>query len=198
MTLVFCFLLAMAEFTPPSEAEAAKVLRECKNILPSTIEVSGRIIVRNKRGIVKSEHQYKIKRVSSKVESLTLDGKVIHAPKDFSQPIIDGSALTWSDLTLDYLTWEKSYYSTEKEDESVHGQKCIVIIAEKDSRTVKLWIDKKTSALLQAEERNGQSVRRLWGTRLKKFGDKFSVSVMEVELLGSGLRTKITVEEINE
>jgi hypothetical protein len=38
----------------------------------------------------------------------------------------------------------------------------------------------------------------LWGTRLKKFGDKFSVSVMEVELLGSGLRTKITVEEINE
>lgn len=198
MILSFCFLLATAGIAAPVQPDASKVLVECKNLLPSTVEVSGRIIVRTRRGIVKSEHKYVIKRVDSKIESLRLDGRLLPEPRDFSKPILDESALTWSDLTLEYLDWDKVRFSTEKEDESVHAQKCKVIVAEKGSRSVKLWIDRKTNALLQAEEKNGGKVRRLWGTRLKKFNGKYSVSVMEVENLGSGLRTKITVEEINE
>ena len=51
--------------------------------------------------------------------------------------------------------------------------------------------------LEQAEETDGdRPVRRLWGTRLKKFGDRWMANRMEVETVGSGHRTKITVEEL--
>ena len=64
-------------------------------------------------------------------------------------------------------------------------------------RTVRVWVDRKTGALMQAEELVGDKpVRRLWGTRIKKFGDRWMANVMEVETLGSGHRTKITVEEM--
>ena len=39
-------------------------------------------------------------------------------------------------------------------------------------------------------------MRRLWGTRLKKFGERWMANVMEVETIGSGHHTKITVEEM--
>jgi hypothetical protein len=41
-------------------------------------------------------------------------------------------------------------------------------------------------------------IRRLWGTRVKKFGERSMVSVLEVETLGSRHRTKITVETLTE
>ena len=48
-----------------------------------------------------------------------------------------------------------------------------------------------------AEEFRGEkSVRRLWGTRIKKFGDRWAPNVLEVETTGSGHRTKITVEKL--
>ena len=52
-------------------------------------------------------------------------------------------------------------------------------------------------ALMQAEEvADGKTVRRLWGTRIRKFGERWMANVLEVETLGSGHRTKITVEEL--
>ena len=84
-----------------------------------------------------------------------------------------------------------------REGESVHGQVCTVIVMKKGERTVRVWVDRKTGALMQAEEeKNGKAVRRLWGTRLKKFGERWMANVMEVETIGSGHRTKITVEEL--
>ena len=50
---------------------------------------------------------------------------------------------------------------------------------------------------MQAEEFcGGKPARRLWGTRLKKFGDRWMANVLEVETMGSGHRTKITVEKL--
>ena len=64
-------------------------------------------------------------------------------------------------------------------------------------RAVRVWIDRKTGALMQAEElADGKPVRRLWGTRIKKFGERWAPNVLEVETLGSGHRTKITVEKL--
>ena len=49
----------------------------------------------------------------------------------------------------------------------------------------------------KAEElKDGKTVRRLWGTRIRKFGERWMANVLEVETLGSGHRTKITVEEL--
>ena len=61
----------------------------------------------------------------------------------------------------------------------------------------KKYFRKDIGAMMQAEElKAGKPVRRLWGTRIKKFGDRWAPNVMEVETLGSGHRTKITVEEM--
>jgi hypothetical protein len=71
----------------------------------------------------------------------------------------------------------------------------MVILLKKGERTVRVWVDKKTGAMMQAEElADGKPIRRLWGTRIKKFGDRWAPNVLEVETVGSGHRTKITVE----
>jgi hypothetical protein len=105
--------------------------------------------------------------------------------------------VTWSDLTLDYLWWDEFFFDKERESESVHGQKCAIVVMKKGDRTVKVWIDRKTGALMQAEEFRGDfPVRRLWGTRIKKFGERWMANVLEVETVGSGHRTKITVDTL--
>jgi hypothetical protein len=105
--------------------------------------------------------------------------------------------VTWSDLTLDYLWWDDFSFDKERESESVHGQKCAVVVMKKGDRTVKVWIDRKTGALMQAEEYKAEKpIRKLWGTRIKKFGERWMANVLEVETTGSGHRTKITVEEM--
>ena len=70
----------------------------------------------------------------------------------------------------------------------------------KGLEAVRLWADKKTGCLMQAEQLDDgmKPFRRLWGTRVKKFGGNWMVSVLEVETLGSRHRTKITVETLTE
>jgi len=87
----------------------------------------------------------------------------------------------------------------------VHGQKCRVILVKPETKieglsAVRLWVDRKTGCLMQAEQvgDDGKPLRRLWGTRIKKFDGKWMVSVLEVETLGSRHRTKITVDGIQE
>ncbi len=114
--------------------------------------------------------------------------------------------VTWLDLTFDFLWWTDAAYETEREGESVHGQKCSVILVKppteiKGLAGVRLWADKKTGCLMQAEQLDEKMkpMRRLWGTRVKKFDDeRWMVSVLEVETLGSRHRTKITVDSLRE
>ena len=65
---------------------------------------------------------------------------------------------------------------------------------------VRLWVDKKTGCLMQAEQvgTDGKPLRRLWGTRVKKFDGKWMASVIEVETEGVRHRTKITVDGVTE
>ena len=114
--------------------------------------------------------------------------------------------VTWLDLTFDFLWWTDAAYEAEREGESVHGQKCSVILVKpptaiKGLSGVRLWADRKTGCLMQAEQLDEKSrpIRRLWGTRVKKFdGERWMVSVLEVETLGSRHRTKITVDFMRE
>ena len=115
-----------------------------------------------------------------------------------------GTDVTWLDLTFDFLWWTDAAYETEREGESVHGQKCSVILVKPPTEIpglagVRLWADRKTGCLMQAEQLDEKMkpIRRLWGTRVKKFDDeRWMVSVLEVETLGSRHRTKITVEDM--
>ena len=113
--------------------------------------------------------------------------------------------VTWLDLTFDFLWWTDAAYEAEREGETVHVQTCMVILVRPPEKiagleAVRLWADKKTGCLMQAEQlADGMKpLRRLWGTRVKKFGERWMVSVLEVETLGSRHRTKITVENLTE
>lgn len=192
---------AIDESRSETEPTAREILVQCRAMAPQNIEVSGKIILRNRRGIPQAEYDYVMVRGQGAgvrgQESVELavydkEGKKVEFEK--SGRLLD-TDVNWSDLTLEYLWWDD--VEKEEEEKSVHGQKCIVLKLKKDLRTVKIWVDRKTGALMQAEElADGKTVRRLWGTRIKKFDDKWAPNVLEVETIGSGHRTKITVETI--
>lgn len=181
-----------------TNATPAELVAGCRAMVPESVEIEGRIILRNRRGIVQAEHGYVLSR-SNSVTRLAIDGKTIDPPSSLvpHPPSLLGTDVTWSDLTLEYLWWDDFSCDAERTMESVHGQECLVVLMKNGGRTVRVWVDRKTGAMMQAEElMDGEPVRRLWGTRIKKFGDRWAPNVLEVETLGSGHRTKITVEKL--
>ena len=185
----------IASFLLSTNATPRELVMSCRSMIPANVELSGRIILRNRKGIPQAEHSYVLSR-SNSVSRLTVDGQN-QAIKQSSNQTICGTDVTWSDLTLDYLDWADVSFDENPESETVHGQVCCVILMKNGNRTVRVWVDRKTGALMQAEElKDGKAVRRLWGTRIRKFGERWMANVLEVETIGSGHRTKITVEEL--
>ncbi len=230
---------ALAKAAPaiPAEASASEVLRLCRAMLPiRPVELKGALILRNRRGIVQSEHDYRLvmrrwptialikiqlfeRETTNEIAVVTVDRHGEAQPKIMLSRVGGAAAevvssplervletdVTWLDLTFDFLWWKNAAYEAEREGESVHGQKCRVIFVKPDVAIdglsgVRLWVDKKTGCLMQAEQVDaaGKPLRRLWGTRIKKFDGKWMVSVLEVETLGSRHRTKITVDGLKE
>jgi len=194
----------LASFLISTNATAREIVMNCRSLVPADVELRGRIILRNRKGISQAEHDYVLTRKSGQT-NLQIDGQpyVPSAATNLQpsasnlQPTLLGTDVTWSDLALDYLWWDDFAFDDKREDESIHGQVCAVLLLKKGCRTVRVWVDRKTGALLQAEEiRDGRTVRRLWGTRIKKFDERWMANVLEVETVGSGHRTKITVEEL--
>ena len=187
-----------ASFLISTNATARELVMNCRTMIPADVELSGRIILRNRKGIPQAEHDYVLSR-SDSVTRLTVDGKSIDPPSSLvpHPSSLLGTDVTWSDIALDYLWWDDFSFDAEREGETVHGQVCAVVLLKKGDRTVRVWVDRKTGALMQAEElKDGKAVRRLWGTRIRKFGERWMANVLEVETIGSGHRTKITVEEM--
>ena len=184
-----------------TNATPRELVMSCRSMIPANVELRGRIILRNRKGISQAEHDYVLSR-SNSVTRLTVDGNPVESPRPqnlkTSKPQnLFGTDVTWSDIALDYLWWDDFSFDSEREGESVHGQVCAVVVMKKGGRTVRVWVDRKTGAMMQAEEfRDGKAVRRLWGTRIRKFGERWMANVLEVETVGSGHRTKITVEEL--
>lgn len=185
----------LASFLISTNATARELVASCRAMVPADVELSGRIILRNRKGIVQAEHGYALTRKAGET-ALQIDGEPFAPPAADAVGIL-GTDVTWSDLTLDYLWWDDVSFDAAREGESVHGQICAVVVLKKGGRTVRAWVDRKTGALMQAEEFDGEKpLRRLWGTWLKKFGERWMANVLEVETVGSGHRTKITIEEM--
>ena len=186
-----------------TNATPRELVMSCRSMIPADAELRGRIVLRNRKGIPQAEHDYVLTR-SNSVTRLAVDGQPVSSPVSrpcdpaTPQPCnLFDTDVTWSDITLDYLWWDDFSFDAERESETVHGQVCAVVVMKKDNRTVRVWVDRKTGALMQAEEVvDGKPVRRLWGTRIRKFGERWMANVLEVETIGSGHRTKITVEEL--
>ena len=189
-------IAVIASFLIATNATPAELVQSCRTMVPSDVELSGRIVLRNRKGFSQAEYGYVLTRSGGETELVLRDETGAEVPFEREGRIL-GTDVTWSDITLDYLWWDDFSFDAEREAESVHGQKCAVVVMKKGDRAVRVWVDRKTGALMQAEELAGdRPVRRLWGTRIKKFGDRWMANVMEVETLGSGHRTKITVEEL--
>ena len=186
----------LASFMIATNATPAELVASCRAMLPANVELDGRIVLRNRKGFSQAEYGYALTRSGGETELVIRDSAGAEVPFEKVGRIL-GTDVTWSDITLDYLWWDDFSFDAERDGESVHGQKCAVIVMRKGERAVRVWVDRKTGALMQAEElAAGRPVRRLWGTRIKKFGDRWMANVMEVETIGSGHRTKITVEEL--
>ena len=203
---------------PAVELTAADVLANCQAMLPTRpVELTGAIVLRNRKGIVRSEYGYTLVLDRSRtpaeisVEIRERDGTnvlkrvTLKRPGPIPEGRVMDTDVTWLDLSMDYLWWKNPRFEAEREGESVHGQKCSVILVDPPDaaagmRPVRLWADKKNGCLLQAEEldADGKPVRRLWGTRVKKFDGRWMANVLETETLGSGRRTKITVDGLKE
>lgn len=188
----------------PADASAQTLVESCRSMVPQDVDITGRIILRNRRGIVQSEYAYELKRKNGETSLSVRGDDGAEIPFERKGRLL-GTDVTWSDLTLDYLWWDDFRYDDEREGETVHGQLCSVILMKKREdaaeggveRVVRVWVDRKTGAMMQAEElANGRAIRRLWGTRIKKFGERWAPNVLEVETVGSGHRTKITVETL--
>lgn len=179
-----------------ASASATELVSTCRAMIPESVELSGQIVMRSRRGITMAEHDYVLRREKG-LTRLSIDGAVLDLAKEEKTASLLGTDVTVSDLTLDYLWWDDVSFDAEREGESVNACVCSVVVLRQGARTVRAWIDRKTGALMQAEEwREDKPVRRLWGTRLKKFGDRWMANVLEVETLSSGHRTKITVETL--
>jgi len=199
VTVLASMLLATALSGEPfvaKDASAADLVKACRTMIPSEVELTGRIVLRNRKGIPQAEYGYELRRHGGATE-LKLKNEAGADVAFEKEGNILKTDVTWSDLTLDYLWWDDFSFDAAREGETVHGQICSVVVLKKGGRTVKVWIDRKTGALMQAEEYAGEKpLRRLWGTRIRKFGSRWMANVLEVETVGSGHRTKITVETL--
>ena len=230
---------ARAAKEPPKltlEATAPQVLAACREMLPRRpIELTGSLILRNRKGIVQKECDYRLvmrrgadltqmavrlfpRHGTNELASVTIARRGNARPtillvsngtdQNVGSPLdrVMDTDVTWLDLTFDFLWWTDAEYETEREGETVHGQTCMVILVRPPEKiegleAVRLWADKKTGCLMQAEQlgEGKKPLRRLWGTRVRKFdGERWMVSVLEVETLGSRHRTKITVDSLRE
>ena len=186
----------LASFLISTNATPQELVASCRSMIPATAELEGRIVLRNRKGIPQAEYGYVLRRHDGSTDLTLRDAGGAEVPFEKEGRILK-TDVTWSDLTLDYLWWDDFAFDAAREGETVHGQVCAVLLMRRGDRTVRVWVDRKTGALMQAEELVGDKpVRRLWGTRIKKFGDRWMANVLEVETMGSGHRTKITVEKI--
>lgn len=206
---VFAAAAHGAEVPPTAPA----ILARCRAMLPvNPVALEGAIVLRTRKGFVQGEYDFTLTMDRTKTPSRValefrehgstnvLERMEVLRPGKVPEGKILKTDVAWQDLTLDFLWWPEAAFDPEPEQESVHGQKCDVILAANGTEKVRLWTDRKTGCLMQAEtlSSKGNAVRRLWGTRIKKFDGRWMPNVLEVETLGSGHRTKIRIDNVKE
>ena len=213
-------LRACREMLPikPVELKGSMILRNRRGIVAREYDYS--LVMRRSTEVTLLTIHLMPRGETNRLASVTISRRGAQPPTirmtkaDASEAVVVQSLLdrvmetdvTWLDLTFDFLWWTDAAYEAEREGESVHGQKCSVILVKPSAAIpglagVHLWVDRKTGCLMQAEQLDEKMkpMRRLWGTRVKKLdGERWMVSVLEVETLGSRHRTKITVDSLRE
>lgn len=177
-------------------ATAREMIEGCRAMVPGNVEILGHINRRSRRGTQIAAYRYHLKRTGKKTDLTVTDKAGKHVEFKKKGRLLD-TDITWSDITFDYLWWDDISFDAEKESETTQGIICRVILLKNGDRTVRVWIDKRTGAMLQAHELvKGEVKRELFCTSLKKFGDRWAPKNIEVGPPGAKYRTKIVVEDV--
>ena len=115
---------------------------------------------------------------------------------------IRGTDMTWLDLTLDFLWWKDVRFDDVKSGKCRTGRTCHILLAAPPEpipgcSAVRVWVDKALCCIMQAEQLDpqGKPVRKMWVQGVKKWDDRWMIRDMEIETLGSGHRTRLSVED---
>jgi len=177
-------------------ATAREMVEGCRAMVPEKVEITGHINRRSRHGTQVAAYRYVLKRERGETELSVSDkdGNPVEVKK--GGRLLD-TDVTWSDITLDFLWWDDVSFDKERESESVQGVICRVLLLKNGGRAIRAWVDRRTGAMLQAEEvADGKVVRELFCTSLKKFGDRWAPRNIEVGPPGAKYRTKIVVEDV--
>lgn len=122
-------------------------------------------------------------------------------PPDLSASI-GNTDMTWLDISLSFLWWDR--YEI-RGSEKYKGAQCIVVDAFPPSpigecERVRLWIDEKRGFLRQAEQigPGGETIRKMWVSSIGKINGRWMIKNMEVQRPGTGTRTKMRIESLEE
>ena len=184
---------------PPAFAEdasAAEILAACRAMVPQDVVIEGRIDRRSRHGTVIAAYRYRLVRKAGKTELKIYGRDGAEVPFSKEGRLLD-TDIVWSDLALDFLWWSVAEQDAGSVSESIQGITCRVLTLRDGGRAVRVWIDRRTGAMLQAQELDGDRVaRELFSTSLKKFGDRWAPRNIEVGPPGAKYRTKIKVESV--
>jgi len=177
-------------------ATAAEILNVCRKMTPATITVRGHINRRSRHGTQVAAYGYTLTRKDGVTDLKVTDKSGAEIAFEKGGRLLD-TDVTWSDLSLDFLWWDDVAFDGGGDAESSHGFICKVLVVRNGPRAVKIWVDRRTGAILQAKEvAEGKVVRELFCTSLKKFGDRWAPRNIEVGPPGAKYRTKIVVESV--
>ena len=113
---------------------------------------------------------------------------------------VEGTDITWLDITLSYLWWKDAELAGE---DTFRGALCDIVVVRPPEpiagcASMRLWVDRKRGFLRQAEQINekGERVRWMWVASVGKINDRWMIRNMEVKRPGTGVMTKLHVETL--
>ena len=215
---------------PAAPQSAAEVLRGTLSRLPvEPVRISGSLILRKRHGIVVKEVPYEIdlrwgespasatyrlsdtfgrplrtlrveRFADGRLTTAVADGNgATNAPPTLADSV-EGTDITWLDITLSYLWWPNAELVGEDE---FRGALCDIVAVHPPEpipgcASVRLWVDRKRGFLRQAEQFNekGERVRWMWVASVGKINYRWMIRNMEVKRPATGVMTKLHVERL--
>ncbi len=126
---------------------------------------------------------------------------LVPAPLPDTRLPLQGTDLTWSDLSLSFLWWRGGRVTgTEK----ALDRDCLVLLVPAPAGEptpyahARLWIDRRQRMLLRAEgcDATGAPITRLAVKSIKKIGGDWMVKDLDVTTLSTGLRTAFRIDSV--
>ena len=209
---------------------AADVLHGTLSRLPvEPVRIAGSLILRKRHGIVVKEVPYSIdlrwgespakatyrlfdgfgrpvrtlevaRFADGRLATIVTDGAGnMKAPLALTDAV-EGTDITWLDITLSFLWWKDAELAGE---DTFRGALCDIVVVRPPEpiagcASMRLWVDRKRGFLRQAEQINekGERVRWMWVASVGKINDRWMIRNMEVKRPNTGVMTKLHVETL--